>query len=716
MIWLNPWLLTGLAAIVLPLVIHLAMRRRPLSIEFPAVHLVRQSSVAGGGRTRLRHLLLMALRMLIIAALVIMLARPVQPDSSAFAGDGGGGTRAAIVLCFDNSPSMGYNAGDRSSLQQAVDQAESIIKRLPAGSRAAIIDLQSAGLVRQLQSDLSAVRHDLRELKVEATSRPIDRLIRSAAALLREAPEVRREIYLFSDLQPAAIDGLAPGVFADLGGIALCIIDLAPLEGLNVALGLPRFSSPLVSRGSRVAVSVDVINGERQAGRTVLLERDGRIRDRRIVKLDAPFARSRLDFLESAERLGPLQGRLLIDEADALEADNVRFFTLQAAEPPSVLVVGGRSTAPGRLSAAQLVAKALSPDDFAARPPVAVKMVALERLSAEQLSPYETVILCDPDDLPATLVSQLDEYLGDGGHLICIAGPHMSRWAERYRNSSPRSGGAADEATDAVTRLFGAEIAAAHLWSAGSRFTVNNWQAAALAPFDGGRKGDLSMPIIYRALDLRPSPRTAVIMTVADGRPALIESTRGAGRVHLFAAGLDADWSNLPAQPYEFVPLMHGLVSAGRSRGSSDEAIGEALSYLFPRHLAGLEAELTGPGLDVPLRRTIDRRTARAQFPPLREAGNYQIQVMRQDERQLFGFSLNIDPAESRFEPADHEALKAAFSPAAVSVSRSVEDVQLSLSQPAETRQLAHWILPLLMTAMVAELLLANHFYRQRPK
>lgn len=714
MIWLNPWLLTGLAAIALPLVIHLAMRRRPLSIKFPAVRLVRQSSVAGGGRTKLRHLLLMALRMLIIAALVIILARPVQPDSSAFAGlagaagDAAGSTRAAIVLCFDNSPSMGYNAGDRTSLQQAADQAESILKRLPAGSRAAIIDLQSAGLVRQLQSDLSAVRRDLRELKVEAASRPIDRLIRSAAALLREAPEVRREIYLFSDLQPAAIDGLTPGAFDDLGGIALCIIDLSPLEGLNVALGLPGFSSPLISRGSRVAVSVDVITGERQARRTVLLERDGRIRDRRIVTLDAPFARSRLDFLESAERLGPLQGRLLIDEADALEADNVRFFTLQAGEPPSVLVVGGRTTAPGRLSAAQLVAKALSPDDFAARPPVAVKMVSLERLSAEQLSPHEAVILCDPGDLPAPLVSLLDEYVRDGGHLIVIAGPHMSQWAARHRDSPSRS--------DDVAGLLGGEIAAAHLWSAGSSFTVTDWQAAALAPFDGGRRGDLSMPVIYRALDLRPRPGTAVIMTVADGRPALIESTRGAGRVHLFAAGLDADWSNLPAQPYEFVPLMHGLVSAGRRHGSSAEAIGETISYVFPRQLAGLEAELTGPGLDAPLRRTIDRRTARAQFPPLREAGNYQIQVMRQDEQQLFGFSLNIDPAESRFQPPDHEALRAVFVPAAVSVSRSVEDVQLSLARPAVRRQLADWILPLLMAAMVAELLFANRFYRQRPK
>ena len=176
MLWLNPWLLLGLAAVALPVILHLAMRRRPQRISFPAAHLVRQSNVAGGGRARLRHLLLMALRMLVLALFVIIMARPVQPDSSI--STVAGNAAAAVVLCFDNSPSMAYTVGGRSRLDEAVEQADAVLAGLPAGSRAAIVDLQSAGLVNQLQSDPAITRRDLQTLQVESISRPISRLIR----------------------------------------------------------------------------------------------------------------------------------------------------------------------------------------------------------------------------------------------------------------------------------------------------------------------------------------------------------------------------------------------------------------------------------------------------------------------------------------------------------------------------------------------------------
>ncbi len=708
MIWLNPWLLVGLAALAVPLGIHLAMRRRPRQMDFPPLRFVRQSHRSGAGRTRLKHLLLMTLRMAALALVVLIVARPMQSQSTAaaLAAD----APAAVVICFDNSPSMGYTVGGRSRLQQATEQAQTLLDALPDGSRAAVIDLQSAGLVQHLQSDLTLVRRQVQDVRVEALSRPIGRLITSATALLRESTQARREIYVFTDLQTAATSDLEPDKFADLRDIAVHIVDVSTRDGRNAALGLPRHNAHAAAPGSRVSISVDVLGDERPSSRTVALQREGQVRDRRTIELDTPMARRQVEFVETIDRLGPLQGRLVIDEPDALAADNVRYFTLHASKPPKVLIVGRRNVEPtGRLSSAQLLVQALAPDDFVARgsPPVVADLLEPDKLAAHALQPYEAVFLCDVNQLSAEALEALNTYVRDGGHLVLIGGPQMAAAIADDASSIYRH--------SRLQQLVGGQFAGTHLWNAGSSFSVRDWNAPALAHFDSGRKGDPAMPVIYRAIDICPRVGTQVIMTVGDNKPALTSAMHGAGRVHVLATGLHESWSNLPAQPYEFIPLMHGLVAAGRLAGSSDMTLGDPIRFNFPRELAGLQAILSGADnqLQAPITRPIPAGTAIAQFPPLTQPGNYYLRVKDQQDRQrLFGFSLNIEPSESVLEFADAESLKEAFAGDGISISRNVNPHQLRISSRQQSRELSTWLVPLLMLVLLAELMLANRFYR----
>ena len=73
---LNPAILYGLAFAAIPIAIHLMMKAKPKKLVFPALRLIQQRRQKNTRRLRLRHFWLLALRMLILALLVLAITRP----------------------------------------------------------------------------------------------------------------------------------------------------------------------------------------------------------------------------------------------------------------------------------------------------------------------------------------------------------------------------------------------------------------------------------------------------------------------------------------------------------------------------------------------------------------------------------------------------------------------------------------------------------------
>lgn len=79
MTFLHSGLLIALALTAVPVVLHLLLRQKPKRLDFPALRLVKTKSRKSTKRLRLRHLLLLLLRVLVIAAMVFAAARPLLP-------------------------------------------------------------------------------------------------------------------------------------------------------------------------------------------------------------------------------------------------------------------------------------------------------------------------------------------------------------------------------------------------------------------------------------------------------------------------------------------------------------------------------------------------------------------------------------------------------------------------------------------------------------
>lgn len=194
MIWQNAWAALGLTALALPVLIHLLGRRPPRPQRFPTLRFLEATRVVPARRHRLNDLPLLALRLAVLTAAVLALARPwfTSIDRAAESGI----IARAIVL--DTSASMARPARNgRPALETARDLGETA----QAGVRTArVIESESLGAG-----------------------------VSSAVAWLLEQ-HGRRELVVVSDFQRGALDESDVAAVPAEIGIRLTAVDMAPAD------------------------------------------------------------------------------------------------------------------------------------------------------------------------------------------------------------------------------------------------------------------------------------------------------------------------------------------------------------------------------------------------------------------------------------------------------------------------------------------------------
>src|SRR6476646_2779576 len=129
MAFLTPAFFLGLAAIAIPVLVHLIQREKKQVVEFPSLMFVRRIPYQSVRRRRIRHWPLLLLRAAAIALIVAAFARPFFQRSAAAAMAGGA---REVVILLDQSASMGY--ADHWS--RAQDAARSVVRGLGQDDRA----------------------------------------------------------------------------------------------------------------------------------------------------------------------------------------------------------------------------------------------------------------------------------------------------------------------------------------------------------------------------------------------------------------------------------------------------------------------------------------------------------------------------------------------------------------------------------------------------
>src|SRR4051794_15698841 len=138
MSFLQPWMLIGFPIASLPIIIHLIHQRRFQSIDWGAMKFLLEANRMSRGYARIRQWIILALRVIAIAALIFLISRPL---ATGWLGLAGGGRPDTTLVLVDRSPSMSQQdtTAASSKLQTGLEQLSRTLSTLGSG-RWVVID------------------------------------------------------------------------------------------------------------------------------------------------------------------------------------------------------------------------------------------------------------------------------------------------------------------------------------------------------------------------------------------------------------------------------------------------------------------------------------------------------------------------------------------------------------------------------------------------
>ncbi len=196
MSFLQPMLLAALPLVALPIIIHLINQRRYQTVRWAAMMFLLAANRMSRGYARIRHWLIMAVRMLAIAGLIFAISRPL---AGGWLGLAGGGRAETTIVLVDRSPSMQQSGSDGggSKLETGLGQLARTLSTL-GSARWVLID-SVTNHPRELESIDALPR--LPSTGPASASADIPGMLQAARDYIKANKAGRTEVWICSDIR-----------------------------------------------------------------------------------------------------------------------------------------------------------------------------------------------------------------------------------------------------------------------------------------------------------------------------------------------------------------------------------------------------------------------------------------------------------------------------------------------------------------------------------
>lgn len=449
---MNPILLVGAALVGLPILLHLIMKQEPKRLPFPAFRFLKQKLKTNQRKLRLRHFVLLAMRMLLIALFALTLYQPTfKSERLAIQGE----APIATVLVIDTTPSMGYVANEKSRLEEAKRRALELLNELPDKSPVAVLDTAEPGGV--WLPDIAAARRRIEEMRETKGGQPVTSALAVAYQLLAKvdqeldaADPLPKFVAVFTDRTAASWDGARADDLLKLQAAVPdpkpvhVVVDFGADAAANVGILGAELKPQVVPEGgaATVRVTVAATGSDKPVDVTVFAKYAAAPKpESRTVSVPPNQVRD-LTFEFAGLKAGLHQVEFALAQPDKLAADNTRFLTFKVGEAKRVLTIADDPKATAFWQAAHVRRDAyacivVTPDDIelnAARVPVvkyAPDPMKPNERTTDDLSTFDAVCLLSvrnpngangarPDD--GSLWNRLRPYLRANGKLLIVPG------------------------------------------------------------------------------------------------------------------------------------------------------------------------------------------------------------------------------------------------------------------------------------------------------
>jgi hypothetical protein len=642
---------------------------------------------------KLRYLLLFALRMALVALVVLAFANPFIHRTTV------GASGRLLVVVVDNSYSM--HAGNRFA--DAKQAAERVLAGKASGQKAQVMALGAElQVLTQPVEDAGTLRSAVESIQQGDSKGNYGELGRGLRALA-ETVHGPVELHLFSDMQHSQV----PTNFADIvlpQNVKLTLHSVAPSGApgpnwtVENVVAPAQISDPKDKRVSRVQAVVSgigtpaatktvslIVNGKTVASKQVDVPANGRVKVE-LEPLDVPYGFSKCEIRVSGAG-GP----------DAFPQDDASVFAVRRRDPEKVAFLHSAGDTRSQLYYGAALAAAAE-TSFELQP------VNVEQSNDLDPTRYAYVVLADTGQLPSIVENALVQYVKKGGSVLIAAGT-----ASAHHGKLPVLGDDIEEGKYYTHDATGY----ANVEQVDSTHPVLGEAAAnqpASSSASGGQEtgqdagGWPDMKVYYASRIDADKAKARVLVRLSDGTPLLMDQQLGEGHVLVFASGLENVTNDLPLQP-GFVPFVD---RSARYLSGDDRLGGSRMVDSFvqlrtaERGAGGAGVEVIDPDGKRPLSLT---QAASVQSFQLTKAGFYQLRFANGKDAMV---GVNPDRRESDLAviPEDMQKLWAGSG----SEGAPASNTGAALAAKETPYSLWWWVMLFALAVAVAESIVASGY------
>lgn len=708
--FLKPLFLYGSIAAVIPFVIHLFVRNQAKVFRFSSLTHLKKANKNKSRRIKLKHIILMLMRMLLIALISLVLSKPILNASgiNIFSGF----SRGNIVIIWDNSVSMGYTRQGTSIFSESADVLQKIIDTLSAGDKITVISPKQVPEVflGPYTTDIQKAKDKILREKISHGKANIADSLLMAADILKDVQETKRNIFVVSDMQEYSFQEIIsreaikqklnkeiPVFFLKFGGddsYKNITVDKAKVnisekkEGrlLDFEISLKNFSKDTPLEGTNLSLYLN-------ASKVLTKSLSGE-----------DFVKEKYHMYHSVSHKNAIEGYLELSD-DSLPADNIYHFFIPPKKPIPVLVIDGDLNPVRHLSESFFLESAFLPykEEEKDLSKYNLKIIAPDELSTVSVDQYSLVISTNVASFDEQVLGLLEGYAEKGGVVWFFMGDKIDIESYNYKmHQQRRKKGLMPGLMD---ELIGDADNKDEFFSVDLRKRYNNNMFLFLSDKNLGMD-KIKFYSCYKFKPDNEDMNVKVIASFTNKEPAIIEKKYGEGKSLFFNFTADTGWTNLPLKN-SFVPFLYEFAEFTMQQDvtKTDYRIGE--SVIVPMQKIG---STQGVVCVNPSGNTIGIEPEmikgnKLYFNKLTMPGLYRI---KNKELVLKTFSANLDTLESDIQPVEENRIKDFLKEYNVWFVKDFSNLKEDISKVNEGEPLWDYLLFLILLLLLLENFLAN--------
>jgi hypothetical protein len=680
---LNPLFLLGALATAIPILLHLIRREHARRLEFPTLMFLRRISKRIIRYQKLRHLLLLLLRVLAFLLIALAFARPYYNSSQSPAAIG----RVTVghIILIDNSMSMSFQ--DR--WQKAKSAAADIVQNSGAGDKFAVLEFSDNTVALTQVTANSSEALDQIGKGAELSDQPTryGQALRAAEKFAMEAGTGKRIIHLISDFQKSEWASEEKD-FRLSSGTELQYVDVGSDDFSNIAIRDVRVADAGSDAGVVIKASPINFGARDRKNVAVSLFIDGKkIAEQRI---DLPKGASQGVEFQAPGMIGAHPVFLEAEDPE-LTRDNRFYMSLESRAKTPVLAV--ESPAAGkRRSPSFFLSNALNVDTWS---PYKLAIVSSQNLTISG----ELLIWNNAPGGDQSVQKRLQDFVKAGGGLAIVMND-STQFADFNRSFGSWLPVKAAEVSPKIHGRSRSEDEYVLM-------TDVRMDHPIFMPFGKPHSGNFSGARFYRHAKLILGPGTEAPARFENGDPAVVTLSFGKGRVLIFASSADNESNDLCLKAV-YAPLwmqmLRHLESFREKRRWLE--VGDAISpqkLMMEAALLNAKGNIANEAVAVldPNRRRLPISSG-SDAVVLEKAGFYELRTMNLSNI----VAVNTDPRESDLSHGNAEEMISGWISHAPA--KNYQDERITAEEQDKRQHIWSLLLIAAVLLLLSELYLSN--------